>query len=211
MTKDELLNSSEEELLQEVRRLQYIFGHSQIIRHGLNRDTEEYQTQSVAEHIYNMMILAQYFRPLEDPAGEWDWEKIHRMILWHDAGELETGDIVTHHKDENHEIQERQAHEQVIDNSPDILQKNIRHTLDEFEYQASPEARFVKSLDKLEVCISTYSKHGKHRFVNAVGASREVVDGYIASHLAIVEEFPVIKKMIQVIHSRLLEEQYYKE
>ena len=80
MTREELLQFSESEILHEVGKLQYIFGHSQIIRHGLNRDAEEYQTQSVAEHIYNMMILAQYFRALEDPNNVWDLEKHTKNI-----------------------------------------------------------------------------------------------------------------------------------
>ena len=165
MTKEELLDASEAELLEEVRKLQYIFGHSQIIRHGLHRDDEEYQTQSVAEHIYNMMILAQYFRPLEDPENEWDWEKITRMILWHDATELETGDTLTHHKNDEIRASEKEAIPQVVSKIPEGLQFTYQADAAEYEARQSIESRFVKAIDVVEVVITSHSKQGKARLL----------------------------------------------
>ncbi len=40
-----------------------------------------------------MLHLAYYFRDLEDPKRLMDFDKVVRMILVHDMGEIETGDI----------------------------------------------------------------------------------------------------------------------
>ena len=59
MNRADILNLTDQQILAEVARLQYLFGHQNIIRHGLNRDSEAHQTQSTSEHIYNAITLRQ--------------------------------------------------------------------------------------------------------------------------------------------------------
>lgn len=211
MTKEELLNASEEELLQEVGRLQYIFVHSQIIRHGLNRSGEEYQTQSVAEHIYNMMILAQYFRPLEDPESDWDWEKIHRMILWHDATELETGDTLTHHKNDKIRASEQEAIPQVMSKIPERLQSTYQADASEYEARASTESRFVKALDVVEVVISSHSEKGKARLINPMAVTEQDIlyfQKVLGDH---ARGFSSISKVVDTLMAIKVRDKWYNQ
>ena len=55
----------ENHMLSEVEKLLYTYGINKVIRYSKSR-VEEYQTQSVAEHVANMIFCAYYFRDLED-------------------------------------------------------------------------------------------------------------------------------------------------
>ncbi len=52
-------------VLEELRKLQYLYGQQQVIRSNLTR-TEDIMTESVAEHIYGLTVLAHYFSLLEE-------------------------------------------------------------------------------------------------------------------------------------------------
>jgi 5'-deoxynucleotidase YfbR-like HD superfamily hydrolase len=65
---------TEDWILQEIEKLKYTYGLNKVVRYNLIRE-EIYETQSVAEHVTNMLILAHYFRELEDPERKMDMEK----------------------------------------------------------------------------------------------------------------------------------------
>lgn len=211
MTREELLQASDTEILEEVRRLQYLFGHSRIIRHGLNRDNEEYVTQSVAEHIYNMFTLAQYFRPLEDPDNQWDWEKIHRMILWHDATELETGDVLTHHKTDEIRALEEQAIPEVAARMPERLQYIYQNVADEYERRESIESRFVKAIDVVEVVISSHSQQGKQRLLGPMGVKKDDILYFQRVQHERAEGFPCALKFIDTLMEIKVKDKWYNQ
>jgi hypothetical protein len=52
---------TDEYILSEIEKLKYPYGLNRVIRFNLERK-EEFQTQSVAEHVTNMIFLAYYFR-----------------------------------------------------------------------------------------------------------------------------------------------------
>lgn len=211
MNREELLSATDEQILDEVQRIQYLFGHSKIIRHGLNRDDEQYVTQSVSEHIYNMMVLAEYFWPLEDPDNAWDWQKIQRMILWHDAVELEVGDVKTHEKNEEAYGAKENAIPIVISKVPSQIQKIFRDILHEYEQRESQESLFVKALDVLEVEIAGYTPEGKERLIGGVQADWDIMQFYKKKQHNHAQGFPCILRFVDLVMERLIEEKYYKE
>lgn len=136
-------------ILSEVEKIKYTYGLNNVIRYNLDRK-EEFKTQSVSEHVYSMLILAHYFRDLEDPEHKLDMEKITRMILMHDMGEIETGDIIMGFKNKELEEVESRAIHNVMDKSPDFIQKEIRSLFDDFENPITGEGKFAKAIDKVE-------------------------------------------------------------
>lgn len=147
----EIERMTNEWILNEIEKIRYTYGLNKVIRYNLGRnETYENTTQSVAEHVYNMLILANYFRELEDPEHALDFEKITRIILMHDMGEIETGDIVLGTKTKNHEEEESLAINLVASRSPDFIKNEIRKIFDEFENPKTPEGKFAKAIDKLE-------------------------------------------------------------
>lgn len=144
-------NITNDWIFSEVEKLKYTYGLNKVIRYNKKREeTKENETQSVAEHVYNMLILANYFRDLEDPEHKLDMQKVTRMILMHDMGEIETGDIVQGIKNQQQEEEESKAIEVVASKSPDFIKKEIRELFDEFENPKTPEGKFAKCIDKFE-------------------------------------------------------------
>ncbi|MFA6601642.1 MAG: HD domain-containing protein [Candidatus Paceibacterota bacterium] len=140
---------SDEYILSEIEKLKYLYGLNKVIRFNLTRK-EEWQTQSVAEHVANMIYLAYYFREHEDPAKKLDFDKVIRLIMAHDLGEIETGDILTVVKNDNDEKAEKEAIRRVKKKSPKFIADEIDALYDEFEDPKSDEGKYARAVDKFE-------------------------------------------------------------
>jgi len=157
MTYDHL---TPEYILSEVAKLQYLYGLKYEIRYADSRNEQD-STESVAEHIYGMHILCQYFLPLEDPEGSWDKAKIMEMITLHDMDEIETGDMIGYHKTQAMIDAEGDAMRVVVGRSPHHMQLRMADLINEYEAQEGPEVRFVKALDRFEPQIHLFNPRGK--------------------------------------------------
>lgn len=150
---------TDEYVLAEIKKIKYTYGLNSVIRYNLERE-EHHKTQSVAEHVTNMMFLAYYFRDLEDPKSEMDFDRVVRMIIMHDMAEIETGDIITTIKTVADNKVERLAIKTVKEKSPEFVSSEIEELYDELEETKTLEAKFVKSIDKLEGQIFWVEKEG---------------------------------------------------
>lgn len=150
---------TDEYVLAEIKKIKYTYGVNSVIRYNLERD-ELHKTQSVAEHVTNMLFLAYYFRELEDPNAKMDFDKVVRMILFHDMAEIETGDIITTIKTSADDEVERLAVKTVKEKSPEFVAREVEALYDEIEDAKTFEARFVKAIDKLEGQIFWVEKEG---------------------------------------------------
>lgn len=139
----------DEFVIAQALRLRYLYGLKREIRYALNRH-EDMHTESVAEHVYGMHILAGYFLPLEDVQGTWDNSRIQTLITWHDTDEIETGDIITHKKTEQDRVDAKLALVKLFEGIPEILRFEAEALLDEYEAQVTIESRFTKAIDKAE-------------------------------------------------------------
>ncbi|MFC1996185.1 HD family hydrolase [Chloroflexota bacterium] len=107
--------------------------------------------ESVAEHSFGVavtaMILAETFFPVLDTL------KVLRMALIHDFGEVYAGDIIPGHQvpPEKKQQLERESLVRVFASLPNS-EKYIA-IWEEFENGASPEAKFVRQIDKLEMAL----------------------------------------------------------
>jgi putative hydrolase of HD superfamily len=147
-------------ILSEVAKLQYLYGLKNEIRYADTRHETD-STESVAEHIYGMHILCQYFLPLEDSESNWDKLKILEMITLHDIDEIETGDVIGYTKTKEMLEAEGDAMRTVMRNSPLHMQTHMTKLIDEYEAQVSPESRFVKAIDRFEPQIHLFNAKGK--------------------------------------------------
>jgi len=197
---------SKEEVLAEVEKLQYLYGLKHEIRYGDNR-SEDTVTESVAEHIYGMHILASYFLPLEDPDGNWDREKISNLITWHDIEEIETGDIIGYLKTDEDRERESAARKVVIEKAPVSIQPFITNLLDEYETRESIESQYVKAIDKMEPLCQIFNENGKKvLLVNGTtyNEHRRIKDPY-------VQNFPHIKHFTEVVGEEMRRQGFFTE
>ncbi len=123
--------------------------------------------ESVADHSFMLAILAYVY---SEKLGL-DSEKAVKMALVHDICEVYSGDIADRVRDEDQVVPdlqkrelERQGLKKLVSLLPEDLAKEIYELWEEFEYRKSEEAKLVKDLDKLEMCLQAleYSKKYKN-------------------------------------------------
>lgn len=138
------------------------FNHlKQLYRQGwLQRGIPAQQCESVAEHTFGVAVLALFLAEIYAP--ELDLLKVMRMALLHDFGEIYAGDLTPAHevsRDEKYRL-EQQAVRRVLAKLP----RGAAYVAlwEEYEAGHSPEARFVRQLDRLEMALqaSVYEHQG---------------------------------------------------
>lgn len=192
-------------VLSEVAKLQYCFGLKREIRYGLDRTADDF-TESVAEHVYGMHIVADYFLPLVSNEHSLAISKVRQMITWHDVDELETGDVISWQKTEEQVANERTAWQAVVPHIPEHMQTGITDVVGEYEERSTAEARFVKAVDKTEPIFHLYSSKGK-AWANEIGLTRHDADRVKQPFVA---AFPIMKRFIDVVHDAMEQEGFFR-
>jgi 5'-deoxynucleotidase YfbR-like HD superfamily hydrolase len=195
---------TDEDIIAEVRKLQYLYGLKREIRYGQKRGSDD-STESVAEHIYGMHLLAHYFLSFEDKDNTWDRAKIFSMITFHDIDEIETGDIIGYRKTAAQQAAEAAAMHTVKDKAPENLQEGLTTYINEYEERTTDEALFVRAIDKFEPLVHLYNELGReilHREECTIDNSRSIKDEH-------VKHFPSIKRFTDVMHERMISEGYF--
>ena len=136
----------------------------QLYRQGwLSRGIPTEQCESVAEHTFGVVVLAMILADSYFP--ELNFTTVVRMALIHDFGEVYAGDIIP----SNH-IAPTEKHKLEKDSITQILEKLPNGSeyialWEEFEYCNSPEAQFVRQIDKLEMALQA-SVYENQKFEN---------------------------------------------
>lgn len=117
----------------------------------LHRGIPEKQCESVADHCFGVALLAYFLA--EEHFPELDLPKVLRLALLHDVGEVYAGDLTPADgvsAGEKHE-RERQSVVRVLGKLP--RGPEYVALWEEYERQESPEARFVRKVDRLEMAL----------------------------------------------------------
>ncbi|KAH9504428.1 HD domain-containing protein 2 [Bulinus truncatus] len=110
--------------------------------------------ESVAEHSYRMAMAA-FALP---PSSSLDKDKCIKMALVHDMAESIVGDLTPWcgvSKEEKRE-REKEATTHITSLVSEEAGKEMYQLWMEYENQSSPEAKFVKDLDKFEMLVQAY-------------------------------------------------------
>ena len=138
-----------------------LFGLKKILRRGWilrNAYYSDGRCESDAEHIFSMSMLA--FEILEKEKLDLDRTKVYEMILCHEVGEIEAGDItIVDNVPKKVKYDKELACVQRIANSYNM--HNMLKLWREFEENTTPEAKFVKQIDKLDSVMQAkiYAQH----------------------------------------------------
>jgi len=81
MSREKVLNSSDEEIIDLAERIRIGYELKKTIRYGREKDLSKH-SESVAEHVFALFLLAKFFLPLEDPESNLDPVRIHELILF---------------------------------------------------------------------------------------------------------------------------------
>ncbi|TWI55014.1 putative hydrolase of HD superfamily [Pseudomonas duriflava] len=108
--------------------------------------------ESTAEHTWRLCLMAMVFEKHFDGI---DFTKLLKISLIHDLGEAIHGDIpaVAQRPEQKKSEAEREDLLTLLTPLEPALQAEFVNLWDEYEEAASPEARLVKGLDKLETIL----------------------------------------------------------
>lgn len=162
-TKDDLpLKSFSGQNLTPLAEAYFELNHlKQLFRQGwLRRGIPPERCESVADHVFGMAVLAWW------AAGSFfsqlDCGRIIRMVLAHELGEIYAGDLTPADQvpaEEKHRL-EREGLLKVVEKLPNGSE--FLALWEEFEAGETPEARFVRQIDRLEMAFqaAVYEKQG---------------------------------------------------
>lgn len=187
-------------ILSELERIQVLFRMKQVIRYHHVRE-EELDTESVAEHVYGMLVLMDYFWTLEEVTNErWDYRRAVQLALYHDIDEILTGDTIGYMKTSVDREKEFIAQQEIVGLLSPFSQPHVRSVLEEYERQETVESRFVKAIDKIEPLFHLINENGKRICLRNKAThtqSRSIKDKYVSA-------FPCIKRFNEVLNRYML-------
>lgn len=133
----------------------------QLFRKGwLERGMSVERCETVAEHSFGNALLCLL---LADAFPDLNVEKVLRLALLHDIGEAYVGDITPQDRVDSADksARESQAVELILGKLPNG--QGLIDDWHEYEHQVTPEARFVKQIDRLELAMqaTVYKKQGQ--------------------------------------------------
>ena len=151
----------------------------QIYRQGwLQRGIPAKRCESVAEHSYGVAMLTMFVS--EEHFPELDSLKVMRLALLHDFGEIDAGDLTPSDgvdKAKKNRM-ERESVERVCSFSP--VGDRFVELWNEYEAGETPEAKFVRQIEKLEMALqaAVYEKQGFQGLADFFeSAGREIEEG----------------------------------
>ena len=120
--------------------------------------------ENSGEHSWH---LALYALVLADQAGPGvDINRVIRMLLIHDLVEIDVGDVPIHsqngqaHASAETQAAESRAADRIFGLLPNDLRDSLRALWEEFEAAETPEARFAKSLDRVQPVMANLQSGG---------------------------------------------------
>jgi putative hydrolase of HD superfamily len=123
-----------------------------LFRQGwLRRGVPPERCESVAEHVFSMALLGWWICDSLFPAL--DRDRVLRMVLAHELGEIYTGDLIPADGVEREE-KHRREHAALLKVAGKLAGgAAVISAWEEYEAEVTPEARFVRQLDRLEMAM----------------------------------------------------------
>lgn len=130
--------------------------------------------ENSAEHSWQIAMMALALAP--HAAGPVDIDRVVRMLLVHDIGEIDTGDTLVYveHGWEERKAAERAAVQRIFALLPPEQAAPFVALWEEFEAESSAEARFAHAIDRAMPVLLNLSAEGRSWRENGVSHARVV-------------------------------------
>ena len=151
--------------------------------------TSQGRQESTPEHTWRLCLMAIVF---QDRLPGLDFERVLKICVVHDLGEAIHGDVAAVHQNAQDDKSTRERNDLIglMGTLPSHVQGELLALWDEYEAAASPEARAVKALDKLETII----QHNQGR--NPPGFDYGFNLGYGRKHMAADPLFEELRALV---------------
>ena len=140
------------QFIKEIDKIKYIQRRTCL----LNSDRPE----NDAEHSWHLALMA---IALSEHANKpVDILRVLKMVLIHDIVEIDSGDVFVYDKSKSHKNTEEEfaAAKRIFGLLPENQAKELIDLWKEFEDGETDDAKFAKSLDKLEPLLQNFSNNG---------------------------------------------------
>jgi len=158
------------------------------------------EPETVAEHIFGVSLLAYIFGYYLNRYHQLNlnMEKILKMAIVHELGEALIGDLHLESRQLLGECvveAEKKAFKEMTEKLPEGLRAEVLSLYEEFEEGKTPEAIFVRSMDKVDLLIQAfiYEKTGYKNLQNFFGEKK---------NFEYIEKIPEIKEFIESLKAR---------
>ena len=139
------------EFIAEVDQLKTVLRESVIVA--------EPRRENDAEHSWHLTLMALVLaRHANEPV---DLERVLTMLVVHDLVEIYAGDTPLRLQDEQQAIREAEAADRLFPLLPGDQGTQLRAAWEEFEAHTTPEARFARSLDRLQPLLLEWLHEGR--------------------------------------------------
>ena len=124
--------------------------------------------ENSAEHSWQAALLA--LSMAEHAPEALDIDKVIRMMLIHDLGEIDTGDEIVYAATDNaaREAEELAAIRRICGLLPGQQAAELVALWQEFEARVSPEARFARAMDRLMPILLNLNRQGQRWRENGI-------------------------------------------
>lgn len=129
--------------------------------------------ENSAEHSWHLAVAVLLFEPLARER-DLDLQRALEMALLHDLPEIGAGDTYVYDSAgrESQEAREREAAAEIFGKLPAEQNAQFRARWDEFEELKTPEARFVRGLDRLLPILLNYTTSGRAWLHHGISADQ---------------------------------------
>jgi len=116
--------------------------------------------ENSAEHSWHLVLVIMVLREYGQPGV--DWMRVTEMVAVHDLVEIDAGDVSAYDVDglAAKLVREQAAADRIFGLLPADQQEHFRQLWEEFEAQATPEARFANAVDRLQPLIQNAHSGG---------------------------------------------------
>lgn len=130
--------------------------------------------ENSAEHSWQIALLALSLEPYADRPV--DIDRVIRMLLVHDIGEIDTGDTIVYAEDgwEERKAAERAAIDRIFALLPTGPRMEFTALWQEFEDNTTAEARFANAVDRAMPVLLNLANDGQSWRENAIAYDRVI-------------------------------------
>lgn len=190
----DVLQMTDAEVLEEARKIHVGYGMKSTIRYASQRDPNLH-AESNAEHVFGLIYLASYFLAHEPSAKNLDRQKVNDILLYHDFGEMKHGDIVSYKKTQEDIDKEREAAKEIFASLPEPLNDVGYKAWQEYETNATPEAKFCYALDKVEPLFELMDPVNE-RTVRKLKTTYEL---HSSKKFTATRDFPIMMRFVELM------------
>ena len=151
--------------------------------------------ENSAEHSWHLAVAVLLFEPLARQRNL-DLQRMLEMALLHDLPEIGAGDTYVYDNAgrESQAAREQLAADEIFGLLPDQCNAEFRARWEEFENLSSPEAQFVRALDRLLPILLNFTTGGRAWLQHGISAEqvREV-------NLPILEAAPALRDYCETL------------